>query len=76
MTTIAPTTAGAAAAELWHKVDRDFWVGNREGVFLGTIERSGPGRFVAYDSVRSEVGVFRSLGDARAAIAARSGSEG
>lgn len=69
MTTIAPTTAGSVVSGLWHKVDHDFWVGNRDGTFLGTIERRGANRYVAFDSIRSEVGVYHSLRDARTAIA-------
>jgi len=74
MTVIAPTTP-VERAVLWQKVDRDFWVGNQKGTFLGTIERNAAGEYIARDSVAAEVGVYRSLHDARAAVTVRSRSE-
>lgn len=75
MTTIdtpnRPLIGPRGAAAEWHEVERDFWVGNARGQFLGTIERHGEERFFARNSVRAYVGEYRTLERAQSAIAAR-----
>lgn len=57
----------------WAEVDRGFWVGSADGVFLGTVERNGPKRFSARDAVRRQVGEYPTPALARAAIIAQMG---
>ncbi|MBN9180923.1 MAG: hypothetical protein J0J00_10345 [Microbacterium sp.] len=74
MTMIDTRIVGETPADAaWHEVEDGFWVGNTEGRFLGTIERHDPDRFFARDEMRSYVGEFRSLAEARRAIAERTG---
>lgn len=69
---------GAAAAVTldeasWHMVEDGFWVGNARGMFLGTIERVRPGRFLARSETSSCIGEHRSLAAAEAAVMERFG---
>lgn len=57
----------------WAEVDTGFWVGNADGVFLGTIERHEPKRFFARDAVRRYVGEYPTLALAREAIIGQMG---
>ncbi|MWB98532.1 hypothetical protein [Agromyces seonyuensis] len=52
----------------WSEVDEGFWAGNAQGVFLGTIERTGAETFLAQDHVGGRLGEFSSSSAARAAI--------
>jgi hypothetical protein len=52
----------------WAEVDKGFWVGNTDGMFLGTIERRQPKRYLARDAVRRHVGEYPTLALAREAI--------
>jgi hypothetical protein len=55
----------------WHEVEPNFWVGNADGAFLGTIERHEPSRYFARDAFRRYVGEYPALPLAQAAIIKR-----
>lgn len=59
----------------WHEVEPNFWVGNADGAFLGTIERHEPSRFFARDAVRRYVGEYPALSLAQKAIIKRTEQE-
>ncbi|WP_345800896.1 hypothetical protein AAIB33_15700 [Microbacterium sp. AZCO] len=54
----------------WHEVDDDFWVGNTDGAFLGTIERVDDARYYARNATHASVGEFPTLALAQSAIEA------
>lgn len=55
----------------WAEVDTGFWVGSTDGVFLGTIEREAPDRYLARDAVSRDVGEYPDLAAARTAVVER-----
>ncbi|WP_186307492.1 hypothetical protein [Microbacterium sp. 1.5R] len=57
---------------LWACVEEGFHVGSRAGDFLGYVDRQPSGRFRAFDARSEGLGDFSTLGEATAAVAARS----
>ena len=70
---IADLTGLRSGIATWLEVETDFWVGNADGVFFGTIERHAPSRYFARDAFRRYVGEYTTLESARTAIAERMG---
>lgn len=76
MTVIEGTSLAARTREdvaTWSEVERGFWVGNRRGEFLGTVEGHAASRFFARDSARRYVGEYPRLELATAALVERAG---
>lgn len=65
--------ADLAAKALWHQVEEGFWVGNADGVFLGTIEQHAEDRFFARNATRAYVGEYRTVDTAIDAVMAHFG---
>lgn len=51
-------TTDETRAAVWAQVEDGFYVGSRPGIFVGSVERTADGRFIARD------GLSRLLGDA------------
>ncbi len=56
------------AEATWARVDDGFYVGSRDGVFLGCIEVLPDGRFAALDAHTQPIGIRESLTDAMHAV--------
>lgn len=52
----------------WAKVEENFYVGSRQGEFLGYIDKTGDAVFVATDMVSRQLGEFASLTEAMDAV--------
>jgi hypothetical protein len=65
---------------VWSRVERDFYVGSRNGNFIGHIERLANGRYEAHDPSARGIASFTDLLEAiavlEAADARRSGETG
>jgi hypothetical protein len=66
---------GNHSGATWVEVEPDFWVGNADGAFLGTIERHKPSRYFARDAARQYVGEYPALILAQSAIVGRTVQE-
>lgn len=55
---------------VWSRVERDFYVGSRNGNFIGHIERLANGRYEAHDSSAHGVASFTELSEAIVALEA------
>lgn len=53
----------------WATVDSGFHVGSRDGEFVGYIDTTPDGRFIAFDGQSTPHGYFRSLDQAQASLA-------
>lgn len=53
---------------VWARVDRDFYVANAPGAFLGCVDRIAPGDFKAYDARTQGIGAFPTLKAAMEAV--------
>ena len=62
---IAPESATEAT---WARVEDDFYVGSRNGQFLGYVEREEGGAFVARNMYSQVVGEYPTLNEARRAV--------
>lgn len=64
--------AGAYAGGLdtWSQVEDDFFVGSRNGEFLGFVDRIGAERYLASDQYSREIGSFATLSAAINALEA------
>ncbi|MFT4212926.1 MAG: hypothetical protein QM626_13765 [Microbacterium sp.] len=62
----SPSTAG----RLWTQVESDFWVGQEDGSFLGSVERQSS-RYFARNAQRAYVGEYSTLASAIRAIGDR-----
>lgn len=61
------TTIHSSALLTWKQADDDVHVATRDGEFAGFVELDA-GSFVVRDNHGAELGVFRKLADARAAL--------
>jgi len=79
MSTIVPAAPSAepahptrpAAPPTWVEVDRGFHVGSTGGRFLGSVDRTSHGRFLARDGQAAKIGVFARFADAQRAVLER-----
>lgn len=70
---VAHRTGNHSGDATWVEVEPDFWVGNADGAFLGTIERHKPSRYFARNATRQYVGEYPALTLAQSAIVGRTG---
>lgn len=76
MTTLAtPPTRLSSRRVTWKTVDKGFHVASRAGEFVGSIDETADGRFVAFDGRSTPIGLFPSLREARRAVTAASSSD-
>lgn len=68
MTAVAPARRETRARTTWAEVESGFHVGNRAGQYIGCVDRTDAGRFVAFDGHSTALGVFDSLTSARASV--------
>ncbi|WP_336661297.1 hypothetical protein [Leucobacter sp. USHLN154] len=64
MSITLPPRAGAT----WAKVEDGFYVGSRDGAFLGYIDEESNGRYVASNMYSHTIGEYDALEDAIQAI--------
>lgn len=73
-----PVTSAAslsASPTVWSRVDDGFYVANRDGNFLGYVDRHEDGRFLACDLYSRPLGVEDDLTSAMAIVAAREAAD-
>jgi hypothetical protein len=63
------------AEATWARVDDGFYVGSRDGVFLGCIDVLPDGRFAALDARTQPIGTRESLPEAMHAVISASQEE-
>lgn len=64
------TTTSDDRALLWAQVEEGFYVASLPGVFVGCVERTATGRFLARDAVNHPLRTFDTLDEATSAVAA------
>jgi hypothetical protein len=52
----------------WAEVDRGFFVASTDGVFLGSVDRTTRGRFIARNGQAAQIGIFKTFTDAQRAV--------
>ena len=57
----------------WARIEDDFFVGSRGGIFLGFIDREAPGTYVVCDQLSQPIGQYANLQAAMDALSAASG---
>ncbi|GAA4782520.1 MULTISPECIES: hypothetical protein [Microbacterium] len=62
------TIADDVTHTTWSRVQSGLHVGNRDGEFLGFVEKGPDGRFVAFDGHAEPVGTFTRLEEAEGAV--------
>ncbi|TQJ30103.1 peptide ABC transporter permease [Microbacterium sp. SLBN-146] len=69
MTTLAaPPTRLSSRRVTWSTVDTGFRVASRAGEFIGSIDETADGRFVAFDGRSTPIGLFATLREAQRAV--------
>jgi hypothetical protein len=63
------------AEATWARVDDGFYVGSRDGVFLGCIDVLPDGRFAALDAHTQPIAIRGSLPEAMYAVISAGGDE-
>ncbi|PRI11024.1 hypothetical protein [Leucobacter massiliensis] len=61
-------TLPPAAEVTWAMVEDDFYVGSRAGEFLGYVDQSADGRYLACNMFSHPIGEYGSLDDAMNAV--------
>ncbi|WP_404429239.1 peptide ABC transporter permease [Microbacterium lacus] len=69
------TEAAAPRPAQWHEPEPDFFVGSRRGDFIGSIEKTAVGTFVAFDGLSTPVGRYPSLAEAQRALTILAGGD-
>ena len=64
----APVTGAATRSVTWSRVDTGFYVASRAGEFVGSVDTTPDGHFVAFDSTSAPIGRYSSLPDAKSAV--------
>ncbi|MEV7632664.1 peptide ABC transporter permease [Microbacterium sp. NPDC089318] len=64
-TSAAPTLPRAVT---WSKVDSGFYVASRAGEYVGSVDTTPDGHFVAFDGTSAPIGRYAELSQAKAAV--------
>lgn len=67
------TTTSDDRSLLWAQVEDGFYVASTPGAFVGCVERTPTGRFLARDAVNSPLRTFDTLEEATQAVASVAG---
>ncbi|MGW9022362.1 hypothetical protein ACWGOE_12845 [Leucobacter chromiiresistens] len=62
------TTSGLPGAVTWARIEDDFFVGSRDGEFLGFIDVESSGMYVVCNQFSRPIGQFAELDGAMAAL--------
>lgn len=65
-----------ASRPLWASVADGFYVGSRDGSFLGYVDRQADGMWRAFDAVSRSIGDYADHHHAMAAVTTREGDAG
>jgi len=66
----APVAPAIPRAVTWSKVDTGFYVASRAGEYVGSIDTTPDGHFVAFDGTSAPIGRYTELSDAKSAVLA------
>jgi hypothetical protein len=58
----------APVAPTWAEVDRGFFVASTDGLFLGSVDRTSQGRYLARDGQAAQIGTFDTFAAAQRAV--------
>lgn len=70
----APVTSSPASAPAlpravtWSKVDTGFYVASRAGEYVGSVDTTPDGHFVAFDGTSAPIGRYAELSQAKTAV--------
>lgn len=68
MSTLTDVHVALGRTPRWDEVEPGFHVGSRDGEFVGFIDTTAVGSFVAFDGRSTPVGCYSSLRDAQRAV--------
>ena len=66
----APVAPAIPRTVTWSKVDTGFYVASRAGEYVGSIDTTPDGHFVAFDGTSAPIGRYTELSDAKSAVLA------
>lgn len=66
--TSAPASPVAVRPVTWSKVDTGFHVASRAGEYMGSVDTTPDGHFVAFDATSAPIGRYAELADAKKAV--------
>lgn len=66
----APVAPAIPRTVTWSKVDTGFYVASRAGEYVGSIDTTPDGHFVAFDGTSAPIGRYAELSDAKSAVLA------
>lgn len=58
----------ASVVPTWAQVDRGFYVASTDGHFLGSVDRTSRGRYLARDGQAAHIGTFATFAEAQRAV--------
>jgi len=65
---VAPPHTGAIRPLTWSQVDTGFSVASRAGEYVGSVDTTPNGTFVAFDSTNAPIGHYPTLAEAKRAV--------
>ncbi|MEV7619397.1 peptide ABC transporter permease [Microbacterium sp. NPDC089321] len=66
----APLAPALPRAVTWSKVDTGFHVASRAGEYVGSVDTTPDGHFVAFDGTSAPIGRYAELSEAKSAVLA------
>lgn len=65
---VAPPAGIAPRAVTWSKVDTGFYVASKAGEYVGSVDTTPDGHFVAFDATSAPIGRYADLSEAKTAV--------
>lgn len=65
---VAPAAGIAPRAVTWSKVDTGFHVASKAGEYVGSVDTTPDGHFVAFDATSAPIGRYADLSEAKTAV--------
>ncbi|WP_313355618.1 hypothetical protein [Microbacterium sp.] len=65
---VAPPVTIVPRAVTWSKVDTGFYVASKAGEYVGSVDTTPDGHFVAFDATSAPIGRYADLPGAKAAV--------
>ncbi len=65
---VSPPATIVPRAVTWSKVDTGFYVASKAGEYVGSIDTTPDGHFVAFDATSAPIGRYAELSAAKAAV--------
>ncbi|PKI91506.1 peptide ABC transporter permease [Actinomycetales bacterium SN12] len=65
---LTPTVTVMPRAVTWSKVDTGFYVASKAGEYVGSVDTTPDGHFVAFDATSAPIGRYTELSTAKSAV--------